>query len=47
MINVKSFNMHTFLLKMHPSDISDSEKETEKKLMSINAAHQQFNKIVL
>ena len=39
-VDVKSLNMHTFSLKTHLFDISDSEKETKEKLMSVNAAHQ-------
>ena len=31
---------------MHPFDISDSEEETEKELMNIDAVHQQSNKVV-
>ena len=32
---------------MHSSDIPDSEEEVEKKLISVNAAYQQFSKVVL
>ena len=46
-IDVKSLNVHTFLLRTHPSDISDSEEEMKKKLISVNAAHQQSSKIIL
>ena len=46
-VNVKSLNVHTFLLEMHPSNISDSEEEMKKELMSVNAAYQQFSKVAL
>ena len=39
--------MHAFSLEMHFSDISDSEEEMKKKLMSVNVAHQQFSKVTL
>ena len=45
-VDVKSFNMYAFSLKMHSSDISDSEKEMKEELVNINTAHQQSNKIV-
>ena len=38
-IDVKSFNVHTFLLEIHPSDISDSEEKIKEKLMSVNAVY--------
>ena len=46
-IDVKSFNVHTFSLEMHFSDISDLEEKVEEELMSVDAAHQQFNKVML
>ena len=45
MINVKSLNVHTSLLRTHPSDISNLKKEMKKELMNVNTAHQQLNKI--
>ena len=47
MIGVRSFNMHIFSLRIHFSDILNSEEKMKKKLMSVNAAHQQFNKVML
>ena len=47
MIDVKFLNVHISLLKMHLSDILNSEKEMKKKLMSVNAVYQQFNKVML
>ena len=47
MINIKFFNLHVSSLRMHPFDILDSEEKTEKKLINVNTAHQQFNKIAL
>ena len=44
-VDVKSLNMHTSSLEMHPSNISDSEEEAEKKLMSVNAVYQQSSKV--
>ena len=44
-VGVKSLNVHTFSLKTHSSDISDSEKEAEEKLMNVNAVYQQFSKV--
>ena len=38
--------MHAFSLKIHSSDILNSEEEMKKKLINVNAAHQQFNKIM-
>ena len=38
-VNVKSLNVHTFSLKMHLSDILNSEEEVKKKLMSVNAVY--------
>ena len=46
-VSVKSLNMHTFSLGMHPLDISDSEKEAEEELMSVDTVCQQFNKVTL
>ena len=46
-VGVKFFNVYAFLLRMHPSDISDSEEEAEEELVSVNAAHQQPSKVVL
>ena len=39
-INIRFFNMHTFLLEMHLSDILNSEEKMKKELMSVNAVHQ-------
>ena len=39
-VGVKFLNMHTFSLEMYFFDILNSEEETEKKLININAAHQ-------
>ena len=39
--------MYAFSLKMHPSDISDSEKEMKKELMSVDTVHQQSSKVML
>ena len=39
-VNIKSFNVHIFSLRMHSSDISDSEKEMKKELMNVNAVCQ-------
>ena len=44
-IDIKSFNVYTFSLKTHLFDILNSEEEVKKELMSVNAAHQQPNKI--
>ena len=46
-VNVRSFNVHASLLRMHPSDILDSEEEVEEELVSVNAAYQQPSKVVL
>ena len=45
-VNVRFLNVHTFSLRMHFLDISDSEKEAEKELMSVNAVCQQSSKVV-
>ena len=45
-INVRFFSVYTFSLRMHSFDISNSEEEMKKKLMSVNAAYQQFKKVV-
>ena len=46
-IGVRSFNVHTFLLEMHSSDISDSEEEVKEELMNVDAVYQQFIKVAL
>ena len=46
-IDIKSLNIYTSSLKMHFSDISDSEKKMKEELMNVNAAYQQFSKIAL
>ena len=43
-VDIKSLNVHAFLLKMHFSDISDSKEEMKKELMNVNAVYQQFSK---
>ena len=50
MIDVKSFNVHVFSFNMCSSEISNSEKEIEKKdliFVKINAAQQQKAKLKL
>ena len=46
-VNVKSLNVHTFLLKIHFFNILNSEEEVKKELINVNAIYQQFNKVVL
>ena len=46
MVDVRSLNVHTFSLGMHPPDILDSEEEAEEELVSVDAACQQSSKVV-
>ena len=39
-INVRFFNLHTSLLKMHSSDILNLEEKVKKELMSVNTVYQ-------
>ena len=46
-VDIKSLNVYAFSLRTHLSDILNLEEEMKEELMSVNAVHQQFNKVML